>query len=72
MGGLKSISTFVDVCGEGMNRLRDLRQKSSHSIKEGGFEGMGEALLPNRSKRLASFVCRLQMVFHRSNLDLDS
>ncbi len=54
MGGLKSISTFVDVCGEGVNRLRDLCQKSSHWIKEGGFEGMGEALLSNMSKRLAS------------------
>ncbi len=27
VGGLKSISTFVDVCGEKVNRLRDLHQK---------------------------------------------
>ncbi len=54
MGGQKSIPTFVDVCGEGVNRLRDLRQNSSHWIKEGGFEGMGEALPSNMSKRLAS------------------
>ncbi len=27
MAGLKSISTFDDVCEEGVNRLRDVRQK---------------------------------------------
>ncbi len=56
MGWLKSIFTFVDVCGGGVNRQRDQRQKFSYSIKEGGFEGMGEVLLPNMSKRLASSV----------------
>ncbi len=36
MAGLKSISTFDDVCEEGVNWLRDLRQKVLLLDKGGG------------------------------------